>query len=306
MCDVLVAARDELEWLAAQRPLLDVDVVAIETGQRLLACVGSPAMASVARTEAAKLYSILRSDSRFDRLTYWDSVPESVEVAYCCAALLLQHAESTERSRRAADTAAILARRPLLAARLAPSAEWFDRQCLDIWEQPRELGDALAKAWPSARWTSLDALLPHAHRFVPVERDGRQALVALGDLVAAPSSYYLAQHRLFDQIPSLRRHFGLICLGGADQPTVCAWIGANAHTPVHADPLHNVVVQLLGTKRWRLWPPDALPHSQEPTFQLDLAPGTALFVPRLWQHDVRTLDDQPTLAVSFWSSLFAR
>ena len=44
-------------------------------------------------------------------------------------------------------------------------------------------------------------------------------------------------------------------------PSLNVWLGARGvlATP-HYDPSHNVVVQLIGKKRWLLWPPAALPR----------------------------------------------
>lgn len=298
--------REELERLTRQHWSDDADLEAVSTGQRLLDCLeDGDRLASVAWREAARLYTILRAESRFDTLTYWDSVPESLEVAYCCAALsLLVGSADQARMRRALDTSAIIAKRPALRGVIAPEVHWFERETLrvDTFAGPVALGD-LAAAWPARKWTSLAALADYAEHFVPVECTGEaQMLIPLAHVIRAPSSCYLAQHRLFDQLPSLRASFGLVALTQNDTPVVCAWIGAQCSTPLHADPRHNVVVQILGKKRWRLWRPHASATSP-PDHVVDLGPGSSLFVPRLWLHTVEALGSEPTFAVSYWSSV---
>lgn len=300
--------REELERLIRQDWSDDADLEAMSTGQRLLGCLeDGDRLASVAWREAARLYAMLRADSRFDQLTYWDSVPESLEVAYCCAALsLLAGAADAKRMRRALDTSAIIAKRPTLRSVVAPEIHWFERETLrvDTLAGPVALGD-LAAGWPARKWTSLAAFADYAEHFVPVECTGAaQALIPLANVIKAPDSCYLAQHRLFDQLPSLRASFGLVALTQNDTPVVCAWIGAHCSTPLHADPRHNVVVQILGKKRWRLWRPHASTTSS-PDHVFDLGPGSSLFVPRLWLHTVDALGSEPTFAVSYWSSLEA-
>mmetsp|Transcript_29463 Transcript_29463/g.94149 ORF Transcript_29463/g.94149 Transcript_29463/m.94149 type:complete len:446 (-) Transcript_29463:143-1480(-) len=68
---------------------------------------------------------------------------------------------------------------------------------------------------------------------------------------------YLAQHTLFEQIPSLRDDLGT---PPAVPPSadLRAWFGpAGVATPVHHDLHHGLLVQLVGRKRVQLWPPAA-------------------------------------------------
>ncbi|KAG6040898.1 hypothetical protein E4U41_006746 [Claviceps citrina] len=90
---------------------------------------------------------------------------------------------------------------------------------------------------------------------------------------------YLAQHNLFQQIPSLRNDVSIpdFCWStvpprpaaarGAsetrtrappplDEPLLNAWFGpARTITPLHTDGYHNLLVQVVGTKYLRLYPP---------------------------------------------------
>ncbi|KAK5998330.1 Lysine-specific demethylase JMJ30 [Cladobotryum mycophilum] len=88
---------------------------------------------------------------------------------------------------------------------------------------------------------------------------------------------YLAQHNLFQQIPSLRNDIqvpdfcwtdvpGHPTESSRNQPTVDvpqlnAWFGpARTITPLHTDGYHNLLCQVVGTKYVRLYPPRATPR----------------------------------------------
>lgn len=72
---------------------------------------------------------------------------------------------------------------------------------------------------------------------------------------------YLAQHQLFDQIPALRRDimtpdYCALLLedeedhGDAESVATNAWFGpAGTVSPLHNDPFHNLLAQVVGTKR---------------------------------------------------------
>lgn len=152
----------------------------------------------------------------------------------------------------------------------------------------------LVAAWPaltSRPWKSPCYLLSRTfggRRLVPVEigrsyvdPDWGQELVPFGAFLSSHVSPegggeevgYLAQHDLFSQIPSLR---GDICTpdfcwssvpahpaddparnkAPVDVPLVNAWFGpARTITPLHTDAYHNLLVQVVGTKYVRLYPP---------------------------------------------------
>ena len=120
---------------------------------------------------------------------------------------------------------------------------------------PCRIRDALCD---STLWPSVAALVKgFEDRHVPAERgqgaDRRQEVVTLGALrdgaqgdVDAP---YVAQHRLFDQIPPLRDGLGEAFLGLAPRDAVAAvWAGpGGTATPAHYDPVDNVVGQFCGS-----------------------------------------------------------
>jgi lysine-specific demethylase 8 len=140
----------------------------------------------------------------------------------------------------------------------------------------------LVDTWPAAqRWRDPAYLLRVAGaRTVPVEvgrhylADGwRQELMPLSRFLEehlrnggggnAEGRAYLAQHALFEQVPALRGDIltpDYCSLGGGELRAVNAWLGpAGTVTPLHHDPHHNVLAQVVGAKYVRLYAPEQLP-----------------------------------------------
>lgn len=167
---------------------------------------------------------------------------------------------------------------------------------------------------------------------------------------------YLAQHDLFAQIPSLRKDISIpdICyidppplppwLSGAqnkvprlEEPLLNAWFGpAGTISPLHTDPYHNILCQVVGKKYVRLYSPDQSEKlyprgfedgidmsntSRVPLEQVEmnleddtdgefahfreakyvetiLNEGESLYIPIGWWHYVRSLT--VSFSVSFW------
>ncbi|GAB0137769.1 hypothetical protein EsDP_00006023 [Epichloe bromicola] len=151
----------------------------------------------------------------------------------------------------------------------------------------------LASSWPALTdrpWKSRRYLLGRTfrgRRLVPVEvgrsyvDDGwGQEMVPFGEFLSryvdadAPAAQtgYLAQHDLFRQIPALRSDISVpdFCWSpvpghptdeernrpALEVPQLNAWFGpARTITPLHTDGYHNLLVQVVGTKYVRLYPP---------------------------------------------------
>ena len=140
---------------------------------------------------------------------------------------------------------------------------------------------------------------------------------------------YLAQHELFEQCPELKRDIEepLYCALGTG--TVCAvnaWFGpAHTESPAHTDPHHNLLCQIIGVKRVRLFAPSETPkmyprdapmsntsrvdvmHPNLDEFPLfvdvqhidaTLYPGDALYIPPGWWHRVEAAT--VSFSVSYW------
>ncbi|GLH01054.1 lysine-specific demethylase 8-like [Gryllus bimaculatus] len=213
-----------------------------------------------------------------------------------------------------------------------------------------------ANHWPAIhRWCSLEYLCHVAGaRTVPVELGAHyvdptwsQRLMTLESFVekhvkcesqisTSDNSQlgYLAQHPLFDQVPELRADICIpeyCCLSDKQDesldPDINAWFGpAGTVSPLHFDPKHNLLTQVVGAKRVLLYAPEvsaALYPHEEPllsnTAQVDpenpdytsfpdfqkaqawectLKPGDMLYIPPRWWHHVRSLS--VSFSVSFW------
>ena len=134
----------------------------------------------------------------------------------------------------------------------------------------------LVSTWPAAqRWRDPAYLLRLAGaRTVPVEvgehylaPSWRQELMPLARFLeahlrsggGAAERGYLAQHALFEQVPALRSDIvtpDYCSLGNGELRAVNAWLGpAGTVTPLHHDPHHNILAQVVGAKYVRLYAP---------------------------------------------------
>lgn len=157
---------------------------------------------------------------------------------------------------------------------------------------------------------------------------------------------YLAQHDLFAQIPALRADIRVpdYCYTNPPSPPpstpllasplLNAWFGpADTVSPLHTDPYHNLLCQVVGTKYVRLYAPDQGPamyprgieaggvnmgntsevdvegdevrmRDRFPRFmearyvETVLGEGECLYIPVGWWHYVRSLE--VSFSVSFW------
>lgn len=152
--------------------------------------------------------------------------------------------------------------------------------------------------------------------------------------IASDRVCYLAQHALFEQLPSLKNDFTppRFCRLGVLRRTN-AWLGTrDTVTPLHFDSYHNIFVQVGGSKRVKLIDPDFCDklyvskqgglESQGNVSQVDVEdpdlkrfplfrdvkvlecvvhPGDILFIPKGWWHHVRSLTT--SFSVNFWMDI---
>ncbi|XP_042883072.1 bifunctional peptidase and arginyl-hydroxylase JMJD5-like isoform X2 [Penaeus japonicus] len=229
-----------------------------------------------------------------------------------------------------------------LPSERCPPLDRFLLKCMNKGVPLKLLG--IADHWPALKLWRIPYLREIAGaRTVPVEVGARytdatwsQTLLTLDDYLTrfvsnpapgAPTGY-LAQHQLLDQIPELRDDLLVpdYCHLGEEEPRLHAWIGPRGTvSPLHHDPDHNILVQVVGYKYIRLYAedqssllyphPDPLlsntsqaeiegPETDWPLLQqaqyhdLVLAPGEAVYIPPRYWHYVRSLST--SFSVSFW------
>ncbi|KAJ0083637.1 hypothetical protein Patl1_29818 [Pistacia atlantica] len=161
----------------------------------------------------------------------------------------------------------------IVVKRSALSLEGFLREYF-LSGSPVIITDCMAH-WPArTKWNDIDYLEKVAgDRTVPVEvgknylcPEWKQELIPFSQFLERVQSTgkssnvptYLAQHPLFDQINELRKD---ICVpdycfaAGGELRSLNAWFGpAGTVTPLHHDPHHNILAQVVGKKYIRLYP----------------------------------------------------
>ena len=234
--------------------------------------------------------------------------------------------------------------------RSCPSLECFRTEFM-AQHEPLVLTDCV-EHWPAVSasghraWTVDYIKRVAGPRTVPIEigskytdSDWGQKLMTVSDFIDqyilnSHQLGYLAQHQLFDQIPELRNDICIpdyCCLGENDHETVDinAWFGPEGTvSPLHYDPKHNFLVQVMGRKYIRLYKEEytecVYPHPDRLLFntsQVDvenpdlvkfprfqdadghcvecvLKPGEMLYIPPRCWHYVRSL--AVSFSVSFW------
>ncbi|GKV22216.1 hypothetical protein SLEP1_g32100 [Rubroshorea leprosula] len=235
----------------------------------------------------------------------------------------------------------------IVAKRSALSLEGFLREYF-LSGSPVIITDCMAH-WPArTKWNDMEYLTRVAgDRTIPVEvgknylyPEWKQELITFSQFLerilsndcSSAVRTYLAQHQLFDQINELRED---ICIpdycyaGGGEMRSLNAWFGpAGTVTPLHHDPHHNILAQVVGKKYVRLYAAslseELYPYTEtmlknSSQVNLDnidevefpkvndiefldciLEEGEMLYIPPKWWHYVRSLTR--SFSVSFWWS----
>ena len=230
----------------------------------------------------------------------------------------------------------------------APSLVTFKQTYMDK-EKPVVIKNA-ASDWPAfceRRWSIEYIRQVAGQRTVPVELgtkytsdDWTQTLITVNEFVDKyilnghnlEKKGYLAQHELFEQISELRDDIIIpdyCCLSSSDDDKVLinAWFGPEGTvSPLHHDPYHNLLVQVVGEKLIRLYDrqetDNLYPHNSPlldntsqvdvehcdhekfpnfadaPYFECILKEGEMLYIPPKWWHYVRS--KSISFSVSFW------
>ena len=198
--------------------------------------------------------------------------------------------------------------------------------------------------WPAmseSRWSVEYLRKVAGHRTVPIEIGSKytddswtQSLTTMNEFIddyilSAKGTGYLAQYQLFHQVPRLREDIIIpdFCfLGESDDVQVNAWFGPKGTvSPLHFDPDHNFLSQVVGSKYIRLYDQSAssllYPHegllsntsrvdveqpdaetfplfSSAPYLECILEAGSMLYLPPKMWHYVRSLST--SFSVSFW------
>jgi hypothetical protein len=147
-----------------------------------------------------------------------------------------------------------------------------------------------------------------------------------------PHSIYAGGIPIRKHLPDLIPNIPVPMLDMTRDTLISLWVGNRTHTRTHWDQSQNLACVVAGRRRFTLFPPEQLKNlyvgpldftlAGQPTSLVDidapdlaayprfaealktarraeLGPGDAIYIPALWWHDIRSLDDFGTL-INFW------
>jgi len=165
--------------------------------------------------------------------------------------------------------------------------------------------------------------------------DGLKRIAAAAADAGLPS-LYLGSLPIDDHLPGFAGSNRLALLPSAVQPRL--WIGNASRVACHYDSFDNLAVVVAGRRRFTLYPPDAIgdlyvgpidhtlagqpvglaagtdpqdgrypryANARERALVVELEPGDALYLPKLWWHQVEALDPVNALVNYWWDGFSA-
>ena len=150
--------------------------------------------------------------------------------------------------------------------------------------------------------------------------------------VEQPYSMYAGGIPIRKHLPQLIPTISVPMLDMQRDTLISLWLGNKTHTATHWDQSQNLACVVAGRRRWTLFPPEQLKNlyvgpldftlagqpislvdidepdlktyprfaeALEAAQQVELEPGDALYLPAMWWHDVRSLEDFGAL-INFW------
>lgn len=224
------------------------------------------------------------------------------------------------------------ARKPIVLEDLKVDWQCFDN--IDLEQYCESLHDCLNKnpllfEKATKKWNSL----PQWERFREHES------ITVKDFAEQkqhdPTFWYSYSYKGLNDLPELGRKgvdFSFLGIPNNLDNTFFWLSSKGSHTPCHYDTYGcNVVVQIYGTKRWLLFPPETkfnvtrIPYEESSIYcqenlfspskmnveelsklrcmKIDLKPGSILIVPKGWWHYVETLET--SLSINYWIPLMS-
>jgi len=152
--------------------------------------------------------------------------------------------------------------------------------------------------------------MAHDNKLVPVqsitrsERATSQAVKGLADPVRVVTELSGGATLVLQGLQRLWPPLGDLCRRLAAEIGHPVFVNAylTPHTEqgfgAHRDPYHAWLVQIEGSKTWRLWAPASDPSTEQPDREITLVAGDVLWIPRGWWHSGHS-GKEPSLHLTF-------